>query len=105
MKFNIHQTELNTALQNLVRNTNTKFEQFSFIRLETKENNLILQATNGEEKFPIPCCFKLGYPPRNDKTRTLYANIICIKNLMNGLNTDLKINKPVYDIEFELIKE
>ena len=48
MKFNIHQTELNTALQNLVRNTNTKFEQFSFIRLETKENNLILQSTNGE---------------------------------------------------------
>ena len=48
MKFKIHQTELNTALQNLVRNTNTKFEQFSFIRLETKENNLILQATNGE---------------------------------------------------------
>lgn len=48
MKFEIHQTELNTALQNLVRNTNTKFGQFSFIRLETKENNLILQATNGE---------------------------------------------------------
>ena len=48
MKFNIHQTELNTALQNLVRNTNTKFEQFSFIKLITKENNLILQATNGE---------------------------------------------------------
>ena len=48
MKFNINQTELNTALQNLVRNTNTKFERFSFIRLETKENSLILQATNGE---------------------------------------------------------
>ena len=48
MKFEIQQTELNTALQHLVRNTNTKFEQFSFIRLETKENNLILQATNGE---------------------------------------------------------
>ena len=48
MKFNIQQTELNAVLQNLVRNTNTKFEQFSFIRLITKENNLILQATNGE---------------------------------------------------------
>lgn len=48
MKFEIHQTELNTALQHLVRNTNTKFEQFSFIKLITKENNLILQATNGE---------------------------------------------------------
>lgn len=48
MKFNIHQTELNIALQNFARNTNTKFEQFSFIRLETKEKNLILQSTNGE---------------------------------------------------------
>ena len=43
MKFEIHQTELNTALQHLVRNTNIKFEQFSFIRLETKENNLMLK--------------------------------------------------------------
>ena len=48
MQFTTQQNKLNTALQNLVRNTNTKFEQFSFIRLETKENNLILQATNGE---------------------------------------------------------
>ena len=48
MQFTTQQNKLNTALQNLVRNTNSKFEQFSFIRLETKENNLILQATNGE---------------------------------------------------------
>ena len=24
--------------------------------------------------------------------------------IINGKNTDLKINKPVYDIEFEIIK-
>lgn len=46
MKFTVHQTELNEALQNLVRNTNTKF--FTDIRIETKANKLILQATNGE---------------------------------------------------------
>lgn len=46
MKFNIQQTELNTALQHLVRNTNTKF--FTDIRMETKSDKLILQATNGE---------------------------------------------------------
>ena len=46
MKFNIQQTELNTALQNLVRNTDNKF--FTDIKLETKPNSLILQATNGE---------------------------------------------------------
>lgn len=55
------------------------------------------------EKFPIPCCFKLGYPPRNDKHRILYANIICIKNLISGINTDLKTANRVFDIEFELI--
>lgn len=46
MKFTVHQTELNEALQHLVRNTNTKF--FTDIRLETKADKLILQATNGE---------------------------------------------------------
>lgn len=46
MKFTVHQTELNEALQHLVRNTNTKF--FTDIRMETKTDKLILQATNGE---------------------------------------------------------
>ena len=46
MKFNIQQTELNTALQHLVRNTDNKF--FADIKLTTSVNSLVLQATNGE---------------------------------------------------------
>lgn len=46
MKFNIQQTELNTALQNLVRNTDNKF--FADIKMTTIGSQLILQATNGE---------------------------------------------------------
>ena len=46
MKFNIQQTELNTALQHLVRNTDNKF--FADIKLATGINSLVLQATNGE---------------------------------------------------------
>ena len=46
MKFNIQQTELNTALQHLVRNTDNKF--FADIKLTTGVNSLVLQATNGE---------------------------------------------------------
>ena len=46
MKFNIQQTELNTALQHLVRNTDNKF--FADIKLITGVNSLVLQATNGE---------------------------------------------------------
>ena len=46
MKFNIQQTELNTALQHLVRNTDNKF--FADIKMTTIGSQLILQATNGE---------------------------------------------------------
>ena len=46
MKFNIQQTELNTALQHLVRNTDNKF--FADIKMITIGSQLILQATNGE---------------------------------------------------------
>jgi DNA polymerase-3 subunit beta len=46
MKFNIQQTELNTALQHLVRNTDNKF--FADIKITTIGSKLILQATNGE---------------------------------------------------------
>lgn len=47
-------------------------------------------------------CFMNGMQPEVIKPR-IYAKMksICI---VNGLRTDLKINKPVYDIEFELIK-
>lgn len=50
----------------------------------------------------IKCCFKNGYPKKTDKNNILYAEIVSI-NKLNGKNTDLKIDKPVYDIEFELI--
>lgn len=48
-------------------------------------------------------CFKLGYPNNKNKDKILYAKIISIK-VINGENTDLKVNKNIYDIEFELIK-
>lgn len=48
------------------------------------------------------CC---GYPKKEDKEKRLRAKIISVTSNVNGLYTDLKINKPVYDIEFELIKD
>lgn len=50
------------------------------------------------------CCFKNGYPKNDDKKNILYAEILSITET-NGKNTDLAIDKVVYDIEFELIKE
>ena len=51
-----------------------------------------------------PMCFACGYPKKDDKERRLYA-VLKSYEVTNGLNTDLKVNKPVFDIEFELIKE
>ena len=47
MKFNIQQTELNTALQHLVRNTENKFPVFSNIEIKSVDNKLELLASNG----------------------------------------------------------
>lgn len=49
-------------------------------------------------------CFACGYPKTEDKEKRLYAKIVSVTCNVNGLKTDLKINEPVLDIEFELIK-
>lgn len=48
-------------------------------------------------------CFMNGMMPEEKQPR-MYARMRKIK-LLDGLKTDLKINAPVYDIEFELIKD
>ena len=48
------------------------------------------------------CVFLCGYPKKGDITKRLEAKIKSIR-IINGLNTDLKIDKDVFDIEFELI--
>ena len=56
-------------------------------------------------ELPCPCIFACGYPAKNNKARRLNANIKNISVINNGIYTDLKTNKPVFDIEFELIKD
>lgn len=41
----------------------------------------------------------------NDKEKRIMAKIQFLSLLKDGLDTDLNINKPVFDIEFELIEE
>lgn len=50
----------------------------------------------------VLCC---GYPKKDDTEKRLYAKIKSITSNVNGLYTDLHVEQPVYDIEFELIKE
>lgn len=49
-------------------------------------------------------CFVCGYANKNDENKRLKAKIKGI-SIINGKNTDLAIDKNVFDIEFELIKE
>lgn len=51
-----------------------------------------------------PCEIRLGYPKDTDYDKIIDIKILSIK-VINGKNTDLKINKPVYDIEFELSED
>lgn len=52
----------------------------------------------------LHCEFVCGYAQKGDKNKRLRARLISIR-LIDGRETDLNINKPVYDIKFELIKE
>ena len=50
--------------------------------------------------LPNLCYFQLGYKPE-----TRIRAFITFVEVVNGKDTDLHINKPVYAIHFELIKE
>ena len=50
------------------------------------------------------CCLKCGYPKPTEKDKILYGKVKSIR-VINGKNTDLAIDKDVYDIEFELVGE
>ena len=54
-------------------------------------------------KMPIIICFKLGYPSPQEHNKIIYAKMESL-NITNGLNTDLLIDKEVFDIEFKTIE-
>ena len=47
--------------------------------------------------------FKLGYPKKEETDKHLIALITKKPVIINGKNTDLKIDAPVFDIEFRLL--
>lgn len=65
---------------------------------------LVMKVLSDFGEKVYPCEIRLGYPKGTDYNKIIDANILSIK-IINGKNTDLKINKPVYDIEFEIIKD
>lgn len=59
-----------------------------------------------EEQRPLKICLKCGYPKKDDSTRILYGIVKKISFLWgDNSQTDLNIDAPIVDIEFELIKE
>ena len=67
-------------------------------------NNKTAQKIINNKLAILPCCFKCGYPKFEEKDKILYGGIKLI-TIINGKNTDLAIDKDVFDIEFELIGE
>lgn len=63
---------------------------------------IYLQKYKAVYNYP-KICFMNGMFSEEKRPR-IYAKMKSI-TITNGLNTDLKVNKPVYDIEFKLIKE
>ena len=53
--------------------------------------------------YPRAICFCCGYPKKGDREKHLYGLVTKISANIDGRNTDLEINEPVFDIEFELI--
>ena len=65
----------------------------------TDENFIYIRDWKHQE-----CYFACGYPSVKDIKKWLYARIITISK-RKGKNTDLAIDKDVYDIQFELIED
>lgn len=81
-----------------------RFLNISYSSPDTLPLSYKLKYNDYLSSFTCFIVFKCGYPKANDKDKILKAKIKSIK-IINGINTDLKIDKLVYDIEFELIKE
>lgn len=51
----------------------------------------------------IGICFTLGYPKKDDESKKLLAVITKQPAIIDGSDSDLAINAPVWDIEFKLL--
>ena len=65
----------------------------------------LYRFTNRGLKIGDTIVFANGYPSKNNKERKLMALVTSIKYNVDGRDTDLKVKKLVFDIEFELIED
>lgn len=86
----------------------------NFIGWNNTKNMLENAINNGDYfEFEIPvntpysrvCCFACGYPKKDNKEKRLYGFITKISANIDGRETDLNVNEPVFDIEFELLED
>lgn len=87
---------------------NLKKEWFEKIKAgeKTHEYREVKQYWEDRLLFVSPgdlLILRCGYCKAGDPEKELQATIKKISIIADGLRTDLKIDKPVYDIEFELI--
>lgn len=89
---------------------NLKKEWFDKIKSGEKTHEYRLYNSYWEKRLckrmnDYTICFACGYPKKEDTAKRIYAKLTRVYYLKSGIMTDLKIDKPVYDIEFELIKD
>lgn len=74
-----------------------------FLHINNSCFSLVTKNGIFSDNLNLDCEFVCGYAKKDDKEKRLKAKIKSIR-IINGKNTDLAINKLVYDIEFELLE-
>lgn len=83
----------------------------NFIGWDSEKQRLDNAVNNGDYfEYDIPintpysrtCCFACGYPKKDDIEKRIYGTITKISANIDGRETDLDVNEPVFDIEFKI---
>ena len=70
---------------------------------EYRLQNKFWDVRMGNLKIGDIITFASGYPNAEEKDKFLQAKVVKITKISNGINTDLKVEAPVYDLEFVLL--
>jgi len=69
--------------------------------IEFRKQVLDITSTHPDK---VSICFMCGYPSYDDNDKILYKVVKNI-SIVDGKNTDLKINRKVFDIDFSEAKD
>lgn len=86
-------------IMNFLGNSNVKLRLIKAIN----EGDYFEFRTDACFPYSRAVCFCCGYPKKEESSKRIYGLIKKISANIDGRDTDLEINEPVFDIEFELL--